>query len=126
MMSPRDSELQRWAGDENPEFTVLLDTAMVASDSLLNGPDAIKASADQLQAVGLAGLKRLDAHPCPDEDLADRLAVLIERYGTIGRSLQAPVDEEWGYVPAVATHLQALIADVAVFLADLGHAIEGR
>ncbi len=105
---------------------MLLDTAMVASDSLLIGPDAIKASADQLQAVGLAGLGRLDAHPCPDEDLADRLAVLIDRYGAIGRSLQVPADEEWGYVPAVAAQLQALIADLAIFLADLGHAIEGR
>ncbi len=105
---------------------MLLDTAMVASDSLLIGRDAIKASADQLQAVGMAGLRRLEAHPCPDEALAERLHLLIERYGTIGRSLEAPADEEWGYVPAVAAQLQALIADLAVLLADLGHAIEGR
>ena len=45
-MSPRDSELQRWAGDENPEFIVLVDTAIVASESPLIGPDAIRASAD--------------------------------------------------------------------------------
>ena len=126
-MSPRDSELQLWAGDENPEFIVLVDTAIVASESLLIGPDAIRASADQLRSVGSAKLRRLQAHPCPEAELAERLQGLIERYGFIGRSFEAPA-EKYGedYLPAVAHQLRVLIADLAVFLADLGHAIEGR
>jgi hypothetical protein len=74
-----------WAGDENPEFIVLVDTAIVASESLLIGPDAIRASADQLHAVGSAQLRRLQTHPCPDAELAEHLQGLIERYGFIGR-----------------------------------------
>jgi hypothetical protein len=116
-----------WAGDENPEFIVLVDTAIVASESLLIGPDAIKASADQLRAVGSAQLHRLQTHPCPDAELAERLHGLIERYGFIGRSFEAPAEEYGqGYLPAVAHQLRVLIADLTVFLADLGHAIEGR
>lgn len=126
-MSPRDSELQRWAGDENPEFMVLVDTAIAASESLLVGPDAIKASADQLRAVGSAALGRLETHPCPDVQLGQRLQGLVERYGFVGRSFAAPAEEYGdGYIPAVAHQLRVLIADLSVFLADLGHAIEGH
>ena len=40
---------------------------------------------------------------------------------------EAPA-EKYGedYLPAVAHQLRVLIADLVVFLADLGHAIEGR
>ena len=116
-----------WAGDENPEFIVPVDTAIAASESLLIGPDAIRASADQLRSVGSAKLRRLQAHPCPEAELAERLQGLIERYGFIGRSFEAPA-EKYGedYLPAVAHQLRVLIADLVVFLADLGHAIEGR
>ena len=110
-----------------PEFIVLVDTAIVVSESLLVGPDAIRASADQLGAVGSAQLRRLQTHPCPDAELAERLQGLIERHGFIGRSFEAPAEEYGkGYLPAVAHQLRVLIADLAVFLADLGHAIEGR
>jgi hypothetical protein len=126
-VSPRDTELQRWAGNENPEFIVLVDTAIVASESLLVGPDAIRASADQLRAVGSDQQQRSESHPCPDPELADRLHGLIERYGFIARSFEAPIEEYGeGYVPALAHQLRVLIADLTVFRADLGHAIEGR
>ena len=126
-MSPRDSELQRWAGDENPEFVVLLDTASAASEALLVGPEAIRASADQLRAVAEAGTERLVSHPCPDPDLADRLARLIERYGFMARSFAAPTDEYGaGYLPALGHQLRTLVSDLTVFVSDLGHAIEGR
>jgi len=126
-MSPRDSELQRWAGDETPEFVVLLDTAASASEALLIGPEAIRASGDQLRAVATAGQDRLGSHPCPDPDLGDRLARLIERYGFMARSFEAPTDEYGdGYLPALGHQLRTLIADLTVFVSDLGHAIEGH
>ena len=126
-MSPRDAQLQRWAGDENPEFVILMDTAGRAADALLVGAEAIRASGDQLRAVASAAEERLASRPCPDPDLADRLDRLVERYGFMARSFEAPADEYGtGYLPALGHQLRALIADFAVFLSDLGHAIEGR
>jgi hypothetical protein len=126
-VSPRDSELQRWAGDETPEFVVLLDTAGTAAEALPVGAAAIRASADQLRAVAAAGKERLTSHPCPDPELGERLARLIERYGFMARSFEAPA-EEYGetYLPALGHQLRSLIADLTVFVSDLGHAIEGH
>jgi hypothetical protein len=126
-MSPRDGELQRWAGDENPEFVILLDTAGAASEALLIGPEAIRASADQLRAVAEAGRERLASHPCPDPELEERLTRLIERFGFMARSFEAPADQYGsGYLPALGHQLRTLVADLTVFISDLGHAIEGR
>jgi hypothetical protein len=59
--------------------------------------------------------------------LAERLHGLIERFGFIARSFDAPAQEYGeGYVPALAHQSRVLIADFTVFIADLGHAIEGR
>jgi hypothetical protein len=126
-MSPRNGELQQWAGDENPEFVILLDVAGAASEALLIGPEAIRASADQLRAVAEAGRERLASHPCPDPELGERLTRLIERFGFMARSFEAPADRYGsGYLPALGHQLRALVADLTVFVSDLGHAIEGR
>jgi hypothetical protein len=126
-VSPRRAALKLWADDENPDFQALIATAGHASDALLAGPEAIRASADQLRAVTAAGRRRLEAHPCPDPDLAERLERLVERLGFIARSFEAPVHEYGdGYLPALAHQLRTLIADFTVFMADLGHAIEGH
>jgi hypothetical protein len=110
-----------------PEFTVLVDTAIAVSESLPICPDAIRASANQLGAVGSGQLRRSQTHPCPDAELAERLQGLIERHGFIGRSFEAPAEEYGeGHLPTVTHQLRVLIADLAVFLADRGHAIEGR
>ena len=93
--SPAVLGFQGWSRSENRaglSFIVLVDTAIVVSESLLVGPDAIRASADQLGAVGSAQLRRLQTHPCPDAQLAERLQGLIERHGFIGRSFEAPAE----------------------------------
>jgi hypothetical protein len=126
-MSPRGGELQRWAADERPEFVILLDTAGAASEALLIGPEAIRASGDQLRAVAEAARQRLVSHPCPDPELGERLAGLVERFGFMARSFEGPADRYGsGYLPAVGHQLQTLVADLTVFLSDLGHAVEGR
>ena len=126
-MSPRDGGLQQWAGDENPEFVILLDVAGAASEALLIGPEAIRASADQLRAVAEAGRDRLASHPCPDPELGERLTRLIERFSFMARSFEAPAGRYGsGYLPALSHQLRTLVADLTVFVSDLGHAIEGR
>lgn len=126
-MSPRRAALKLWADDENPDFHVLVATAGLASDALLAGSEAIQASADQLRAAATVGRQRLESHPCPDPDLGERLRALIERYGFIAYSFAAPVQEYGdGYIPALAHQLRTLITDFTVFMADLGHAIEGH
>jgi hypothetical protein len=126
-VSPRRAPLKLWADEENPDFHALIATAGQASDALIAGPEAMRASADQLRAGASAGERRLESHPCPDPDLARRLAALVERYGFIARSFEAPAQKYGeGYIPALAHQLRMLIADFTVFQADLGHAIEGH
>jgi hypothetical protein len=87
----------------------------------------MRASADQLRAIVTAGQHRCESHPCPDLELGERLAGLLERYGFIARSLEASAVEYGdGYIPAVATQLRVLNAEFTVFVSDLGHAIEGH
>jgi hypothetical protein len=126
-MSPPNGELQRWVGEERPGLEVLLDTASAAAEALLIGPEAIRASGDQLRAVAEAARERLASHPCPDPELRERLARLIERFGFMARSFEAPTDRYGsGYLPAVGHQLQTLVADLTVFVSDLGHATGGR
>lgn len=126
-MSPRHAALKLWADDENPDFHALIATAGQSSDALRAGPEAMRASADQLRAVASAGQRRLGTHPCPDPELGRRLGGLLERFVFIARSLEAPVAEYGdGYASAVAHQLRTLLADFTVFIADLGHAIEGH
>lgn len=85
------------------------------------------AAADQLREVVRTGQQRAETHPCPDPALGVRLAGLLERYGFIARSLEAPAgDYGDGYLPAVAHQLRRLNAEFTVFVDDLGHAVEGR
>ncbi len=124
-MSPRDYVLERWANRETAGFRALLATADIADDALHLGSEAIRASADQLRAVVVAGQRRGESHPCPDPELGERLAGLLQRYGFIARSLEAPPEEYGdGYIPVVANQLRKLNVQFAVFIADLGHAIE--
>jgi hypothetical protein len=126
-VSPRHAALKRWADDENPDFQALIATAGQASDAICTGPEAMHASADQLRAVASAGKRRLESHPCPDPELGHRLGGLLERFDFIARSLEAPAEEYGdGYAPARAHQLRTLLADFTVFVADLGHAIEGH
>ena len=126
-MSPRRAALKLWAEDENPDFQALIATAGQASDAIRTGADAMHASADQLRAVASAGQRRLESHPCPDPELGRRLGGLLERFVFIARSLEAPIEEYGGgYAPALSHQLRTLLADFTVFIADLGHAIEGH
>jgi hypothetical protein len=126
-VSPRRAALKLWADDENPDFHVLIATAGLAADALLTGSEAIRASGDQLGAAAAVGRQRLESHPCPDPDLEVRLRALIERYGFVARSFAAPTHEYGdGYIPALGHQLRTLITDFTVFMADLGHAIEGH
>jgi hypothetical protein len=87
----------------------------------------MRASADQLRAVVDAGQQRAARYPCPDTALGLRLAALLERYGFIARSLEAPVDDYGdGYIPAVANQLQRLGTEFALFVEDVGRAVDGR
>jgi hypothetical protein len=126
-MNPRRGELQQWAGEERPALAVLLDAAGTASEALLVGPEAVRASGDQLRALAEAGRDRLASHPCPDPDLGDRLVRIIERFGFMARSFDAPADRYGsGYLPALGHQLRALTADLTAFVSDLDHATEGR
>jgi len=126
-VSPRDYALERWANQATSEFRALLATAGIADDALQLGSEAMRASADQLRAIVTAGQHRCESHPCPDLELGERLAGLLERYGFIARSLEASAVEYGdGYIPAVATQLRVLNAEFTVFVSDLGHAIEGH
>jgi hypothetical protein len=126
-VNPRDLSLERWANDEAFQFRSLLLTSEVAAEALRRGTEAIRASADQLRAVVRAGQQRAETHPCPDPDLGVRWAGLLERYGFIVRSLEAPAgDYGDGYLPAVAHQLKTLSTDFTVFVDDLGRAVEGR
>jgi len=126
-VSPRRAALKLWADDENPNFLALIATAGHAWDALHGGPEAMRANADQLRAATTAGRRRLEDQPCPDRELGYRLDGLLERFGFIARSLEAPAEEYGdGYIPALAHQFQTLLADFTVFIADLGHAIEGH
>jgi hypothetical protein len=126
-VSPRHAALKLWADDENPEFRALIATAGHGADALRAGPEAMQASADQLRAAATAGQRRLESHPCPDPELGRRLDGLLERFVFMARSLESPTDLYGdGYIPALAHQLRTLLADFTVFIADLGHAIEGH
>lgn len=102
-------------------------TADLAADALLIGSEAMQASADQLRAVGSERQQWLESHPCPDQNLGDRLDGLMERYSFMVRSFEASAGEYGdGYIPAVSHQLRMLISDLSIFIADLGHAIEGH
>ena len=126
-VNPRDHPLERWADGEAAAFRSVLLTADVAAEALRRGPEAMRASADQLRAVVDAGQQRAARYPCPDTALGLRLAALLERYGFIARSLEAPVDDYGdGYIPAVANQLQRLGTEFALFVEDVGRAVDGR
>jgi hypothetical protein len=126
-VNPRDHSLERWVEGEAATFRSLLLTADVAAEALRRGPEAMRASADQLRAVVDAGQQRGGTHPCPDPAFGVRLAGLLERYGFMARSLEAPVDDYGdGYIPAVANQLQRLGTEFALFVKDLGRAVGGR
>ena len=81
----------------------------------------------QLRAAATGGQRRLESHPCPDPELGRRLGGLLERFVFIARSLESTTEEYGdGYIPALAHQLRTLLADFTVFIADLGHAIEGH
>lgn len=125
-MSPRGGALRRWADNHTEEFRVLLATVGIADDSLRNGAEAMRSSADQLRAVGTAGQLRAQSHPCPDTELQDRFNRLLERCIFAAGSLEEP-SEDYGeqYIPVLDEQLGMLIGDIMMFLADLGHAIQG-
>jgi hypothetical protein len=126
-VNPRDLSLERWADGQAAAFRSLLLTTDVAAEALRRGPDAMRASADQLRAVVDAGQRRAATHPCPNPALGRRLSGLLERYGFMARSLEARVEDYGdGYIPAVANQLQRLEADFVRFVEDLGRAVEGR
>jgi hypothetical protein len=126
-VSPRHAALKLWADDENPDFRALIATAGHAADALRAGAEAMQASADQLRAAATAGQRRLESRPCPDPELGRRLGGLLERFVFIARSLESTTEEYGdGYIPALAHQLRTLLADFTVFIADLGHAIEGH
>ena len=69
----------------------------------------------------------LELSHVPNSALGLRLEGLLERYGFMARSLEAPVDDYGdGYIPAVANQLQRLGTEFALFVEDLGRAVEGR
>lgn len=110
-VSPRGGELRQWADDQHQGFIALLTTADLAADALLIGSEAIQASADQLRAVGSEQQQWLESHPCPHQDLGDRLDALIERLSFMARSFEAPAGEYGdGYIPAVSHQLRILSA----------------
>jgi hypothetical protein len=109
------------------QFRALLATVGIATDALRSGPEAVRASADQLPAIVTTCQRRCESHPCPDLELGERLVGLLEQYGSIARSLEAPTEEYGnGHTPPVANQLQMLNAKLTIFVADLGHAIEGH
>jgi len=126
-VSPRDSELQLWA--EMRTLSSLFLLTPPSSPQNLSSLVPLRSGQVPINFTQLAqpNSDGCRPNPCPDAELAERLQSLIERYSFIGRSFEAPAEKYGeGYLPAVAHQLRVLIADLAVFLADLGRAIEGR
>ncbi len=118
--------LEHWSAEAMDPIAELMAGVNAAIDATLDGPDALVITAPLLRGALLSAGVWLEAHPCPDEVLRDRLRLLVEQYSAALITIGLDPRQDWRRLSSVLDEqLSVLAGGFTAFLADLHVELDG-
>lgn len=125
-MEATHQALELWSAEAMEPICELMAGVNAALDAALDGPDALATAAPLLRGALLSAGVWLEAHPCPDEVLRDRLRLLVEQYSAALITIGLDPRQDWRRLSSVLDEqLMRLAGGFTEFLADLHVELEG-
>jgi hypothetical protein len=113
-------DLEHWSADAMQPIADLMAGVNAAIDATLDGPDALAITAPLLRQALLSAGVWLEANPCPDEVLRERVRQLVEQFADALITIGLEPHQDWGRLSSVVDEqLSRLAGDFTAFLAEL-------